>query len=743
MNESSPVLGKPRRRWPLWLGAVLTALVVAVGVGEGLGWPFLAGPLERWLSSTLDRPVRIASAVAPDGHGATAFNVRFLGGVRVRAAEIEIAAPAWSKAPHMLLAQDVTLALRYTDLWRAYRGETLRIHRLEARTLDGELERLADGRNSWQFRARPEADPARPLAAPRFGRLRVNQGTLRYRDEPLGAQLQARMQLVDGEQPAAVAAGAASSASAASEAREGRQGGEGGEGSTLAPAFSLSASGTYRRLPVKIELASAGVLPWVVDEAPTQGVPVKLDATVGRATLAFRGSATDALHLNGLSGSFDLRGSSLAAVGDPVGVTLPTTAAFRMRGQISRQGELWDVTVADATIGASRLNGKFRYESGLARPVLSGRLGGQRLMLVDLGPVVGTTPAVAAVAAGAAALPAAVAASAPLAVRPTSAPVGKALAARTQGPGKVLPDRPFDLAALRVMDADVQIGIAEVDLNSAILQPLRPMSARLKLVGGVLTLNELEARTAQGRLTGELRLDGRTSLALWNADLRWSGVQLERWITQARADGAPPYVSGRLNGTAVLQGQGRSTADILGSLKGKVHTELQGGAVSHLAIEAAGIDIAQSLGVLIKGDDALPVLCAVAQLEATDGVLRPRVMVVDTGDSAVWVQGSVSMVTEALDLRVVVMPKDFSPLTLRTPLLVRGTFAKPEVSLEKGRLAGKLGTALLLGLVSPLAALIPLIDPGDPGAAQRGASGCQALAARTAPRPVAAPAKAR
>jgi len=292
-------------------------------------------------------------------------------------------------------------------------------------------------------------------------------------------------------------------------------------------------------------------------------------------------------------------------------------------------------------------------------------------MLVDLGPVAGTTPAVAAVPAGAAALPVAAAASAPIAASPASAPVGKVLAARTQGPGKVLPDRTFDLPALRVMDTDVQIGVAEVDLNSTILKPLRPFRARLKLVGGVLTLDEMEARTAQGRLTGEVRLDGRTNLARWNTDLRWSGVQLERWITQTGADGAPPCVSGRLKGTAVLQGLGRSTAEILGSLKGKVHTELQGGAVSHLAIKAAGIDIAQSLGLLIIGDDALPVHCAAANLEATDGVLRPRVMAVDTGDSAVWVQGSVSMVTEALDLRVVVMPKDFSPLTLRTPLLVR------------------------------------------------------------------------
>jgi hypothetical protein len=43
---------------------------------------------------------------------------------------------------------------------------------------------------------------------------------------------------------------------------------------------------------------------------------------------------------------------------------------------------------------------------------------------------------------------------------------------------------------------------------------------------------------------------------------------------------------------------------------------------------------------------------------------------------------------------------------------VRGTFSKPEVSLEVGKLAGKAGAAALLALLNPLAAIIPFIDPG-------------------------------
>ena len=237
-----------------------------------------------------------------------------------------------------------------------------------------------------------------------------------------------------------------------------------------------------------------------------------------------------------------------------------------------------------------------------------------------------------------------------------------------------------------------------------------------------------------------MALDGRGAKALWSANVRWDGVRLERWIHQERKGGVPPFVSGRMNGRADLKGEGRSTAEILATLKGTARTELQGGAVSHLMVEAGGLDVAQALGVLFTGDDALPVQCAVADLVAQDGLFRPRVMVLDTTDSSVWVEGTLSLATEALDLRAVVMPKDFSPLTLRTPLHVGGSFAKPEVSVEKGPLGVKLGAAFLLGLINPLAALIPLVDPGDADAAKRGAAGCQSLMQRsTAKRVIAKP----
>ena len=186
-------------------------------------------------------------------------------------------------------------------------------------------------------------------------------------------------------------------------------------------------------------------------------------------------------------------------------------------------------------------------------------------------------------------------------------------------------------------------------------------------------------------------------------------------------------MSGKLDALVKVKGAGRSTAEILASLDGDIRIHLREATISHVVVEAGGIDIAEALGVLIKGDDALPILCNVVDLDVVKGVARPKIFVLDTKDSTLWIDGTVSLKNEALDLRAVVSPKDFSPLTLRTPIHVRGTLAKPSVALEPGKLAGKAGAAALLALLNPLAAIIPFVDPGARGAAKEAAGQCAAL----------------
>ena len=685
------------RRHPIATGLAggLLVLIVAIAFCEWWGWPFLAGPLQRALSSALERPVMLASRTGPSPASASASapavdsdagtRIRFFGGLTLRSPRLEIGAPAWSRAAHMLVVERGSVDLRYIDLWRARNGGPLRIKRLQAERLDAILERRADGRASWQFASKPKdkTDVSEDHAVPRFDRLEVDEATFHYADEPLKADVKGRFSLREG---------GASAPTTGAESAEKAPGG-----------LRADASGTYKGHPLKVTLRSVGVLPWIADETAAALHPLTVDVHAGPARFSFDGAATDLPTLSGLGGKVLLSGPSLAAVGDLFGVTLPTTNAFRAVGVLQKEKQTWNVRVDEAAIGASRLHAALRYDAGRKVPLLAGRVGGSKLALVDLGPTIGTESK----AAG----------------QPAPTP-------RAATDHRVLPAREFDLPSLRAMDANVLLDFAELDLNTDRVEPLRPLRGHLLLRAGVLEIDDIEARTADGRLHGMVGLDGTASRAIWRTDLGWEGVRLERWLHQKREGGAPPYITGELQGTAKLEGRGRSTAEILGDMQGRVRTELRNGTISHLIVEAAGLDIAQGLGMLVRGDDALKVTCGLADLQATKGVLRPRAMVIDTSDSVVWVDGTVSMADEALDLRAVVTPKDFSPMTLRTPLLVKGMLAAPKVSLQAQPLVPKIGASILLGLLNPLAALLPLIDTG--GAKDFGEAGCQQLLRRAA-----------
>ena len=736
-------------RWPLALISVVVALVAVVLVCEAVGWPFLVGPVQHRLSKALDRSVTFGD----DPATASGVRIQLLGGVRIHADSIEIGPPPWSPARHTMLAHGAVLRLGYLDLWRAYRGKTLHVHDLEAADLDAILERREDGRASWQFGKKNEGAGEKEASLPTFGRLVVGDGHLLYTDRVMPAGIDARFSLSDGagdrgtETPASAAAATSASAPVASAAsaaglasapkraaaasgsasgifiRAGgvATGGPATAGSVrLAPderGLRLKATGQYRDLPVRIDLRTSGVLAFIGDGAENESQPLSLRALVGRAEVAFDGTTRDPLHLTGLKGRFRLSGQSLANVGDALGITLPTTPPFTTQGSLVKDVDVWKAVFDSASIGSSRLDGAFTYDKRPKVPLLAGRLGGSRLVLADLGPAVGTPP-----------------------------PGSDGAQATAAHDGRIIPDKRFDLPSLRAMNANVVVDIGTFDSGTDIIEPLHPARAHLLLADGVLTIADFVGVTAQGRMEGYVQLDARRDdSALWTADLRLLGVNLAQWLRLKRSGNAPPYLSGKLDALVKVIGSGRSTAEILGTLAGDLRMHMREAAVSHLAVEAGGIDIAQAFGMLAKGDDALPILCNVADLDIEQGVARPKVFVVNTRDSTIWIDGAVSLRDETLDLRAGVSPKDFSPMSLRTPIHVKGTFVQPRVSLEVGKLAGKAGAAGLLALLNPLAALIPFVDPGAQKQAEENDAQCANLVHTLGiiPKPMRTPKSAR
>lgn len=632
----------------------------------------LRSPLERALSNRLERHIDLGDR----------FALHLLGSLRLSTNALVLGGVG--SGPNLMEAGSTRLELPYGtlfDLMRSGRREPLRVTLLKVDGLNVALTRDAQGIANWHLTPEPTSrDEAATRDMPRFGRLQVTAGRVRMQDDLLKLQLDAQLSTSEGDQVAQ------------------------GTGADRAQGLRIQGQGHYLKKPFEVSVKSGGLLPLASPSATPITVPIVIQASAGPSRVSFAGQGIDVLTLAGLDGTLTMSGPSLAAVGDAVGVTLPTTSLFSLKGRLGKSGEVWTLQQTDLHVGDSRLGGSFTFDRRTRVPLLSGELTGSRFVLGDLAPAFG--------------------AQAPGANNPPPPQ------------GRVLPQRTFDIPSLHAMNARLKVKLQRVELGTVFAEPLEPLDGDLSLQSGVLTITNLLARAADGEVSGNLKLNANPQPPLWDADLRWKGIRLEQWLSPrnefARADGdtatakAPAkdtsrrYVTGQLGGHAKLHGQGNSAAQMLGSMDGEAQAWVQDGQVSHLMVEAVGLDVAQALGVIITGDKLLPMRCAVVRMKALHGELQPEVAIVDTADSTVLASGSLSLVDEKLDLVMTAKPKDISPLALRSPVTVEGTFADPKVGLKAKPLGTKVISAVALGFINPLASIIPFIDLG-----KQGDGGCQ------------------
>jgi uncharacterized protein involved in outer membrane biogenesis len=670
MATSNPDSARRRPRHH-WLLAALALLILAFAVCEAIGWPFLRGPIERALTRGLARPVEIGRD----------FRLHLLGAVRIRGESLVIRAPAAGpllrdaagRPRDFLDASGVALALPYSTVLALARGRhdrPLAVSSLDVASIDVGLVRSADGAANWHF-GDPQRKDKAPPQLPQFDRLVVQNGRLHFDDAVTRVLLDVALKTDEGATKA--------------------------DAKAAAPRLEATASGRYRNSPVEARLESSGLLPLVAPQPSP--VPVTVRLKVGATQLDLDGRVGDVLRLASLDGRFHLVAPSLAAVGDSLGITLPTTAPFQMDGRIAKADALWSADIASLVLGSSRLRGAFRYDTAPARPRLTGQLGGSRLALPDLAPAFGAPPD------------------------------KRQRAALRQAKERVLPQREFDIPSLAAMEADVTLKLDSFFLGTPQLESLAPLDGRLRLHDGRLSVEDLLARSAGGEVRGAFALDARDAkLPRWNADLRWSGIRLERFVKprdtfrkdadtkskQQAGAAAPGYVAGALSGRAQLAGSGRSIAELLASLDGTTQMWVKDGEISHLVIEASGIDVAESLGLVVRGDAPLPMRCAVTRLTVKNGAVKPEVAVIDTADTTLVVSGGASLADEQLDLLVTARPRDMTPMALRGPLHIDGSFAHPQVHLDKQAIGLRVAAAAALATVAaPLASLLAFVDLGD------------------------------
>jgi uncharacterized protein involved in outer membrane biogenesis len=270
--------------------------------------------------------------------------------------------------------------------------------------------------------------------------------------------------------------------------------------------------------------------------------------------------------------------------------------------------------------------------------------------------------------------------------------------------GRVLPQREYRIPKLRAMDADVRLRAEHIDAGRL---PLQNMTAHLVLTDGLLTLDPLDFGAAGGVLDSRIVLDAREAPIATSLDVRARSLDLPQLFPNVKTPGI-----GRIGGHVVLHGRGNSVAAMLGGAQGDVAVVMGEGKLSNLLLELAGLDIAEALKFLLGKDKMVPVRCAYADFGVEAGVLTTRAFALDTTDTVLLGEGNVDLGREKLALKLKPRPKDMSPLSIRSPLIIGGTLKNPRVTPDPGPLTLRAAAAAALFAITPPAALLALIETG-------------------------------
>lgn len=681
---------------PFWLRLLagvalfLAALILLLAF---FPWDLLRGPLNRYVSEKTGRHFEITRRL----------DVKLGRTTRVLADGIEFANPSWAVDPFLVRAAGAEVQVRLLPLLRGHIDLPLiRLHKPE---LGLQIE--PDGRRTWAL-GRDDGDGA---TVPNIGALVVDNGSAHYVAAHQGADIRVDFSL-DRTAPEARGGDQPADRATTAQPQDGAQRG-------AAMPLHFEARGTWQKEPFTAAGRTGSVL--ALSAPLQQPFPLELTAAAAGTRLQASGTVASVSSLEGADLGINLQGRNLADLYQLVGVVLPETPRYAINGRLSKRQSVWQVRQIDGKLGRSDMQGQLSYDKSHPVALLKGEVSSRTLDFDDLAPLVGL-PEQPRSATGAA----------PQRKAPANARGAKRNRPRPPA-GKVLPVAKLDASRLKVMNADVRYSAARVAHTRQL--PLERISVHVQVRNGVLQLDPLDLGVAGGRLVGRLRVDGSASPAVAEVKLDARSLELSKLFPAAESTRAS---LGKVHGDIDLKGRGDSVAQMLGSASGNFALLMGKGQISNILLEFAGLDGAEIVKFLLRGDQNVAVRCAATAFDVQRGLMTTRAFVLDTTDTVIYGQGAINLADETLNLRLRPYPKDPSILSLRSPLILSGTLADPQGSPDMGALAGRAGLALALGAINPLLALAATVETGPGQDADCGAALREAAAPRAASRAEAA-----
>lgn len=398
-------------------------------------------------------------------------------------------------------------------------------------------------------------------------------------------------------------------------------------------------------------------------------LPVELGLAAAGAEGTIRGQLRDPRAIAGVDLALALRVPELAALAPLAGVPLPAVQDIVAQARLAerspgfRQGaELRDITV---TASAAEARGELALVVG-DRPGVVGRLDIARLDLDAL-----RTPQAA---------PAQPAAPAP------------------EG-GRLIPDLPLPLGALRGFDADLRLAVARLTAGGVAWESIQ---APIRIEDGRARIAPFAVTTPGGAVTGEVAADAAATPTL---ALVLRAPRLDLAALQAAFD-QPIRLSGHGELDAALRGAGTGLRQVAASLAGHLGLAMVDATVEPALLGPVQQALRARVPILPPLTLRLPVDCVAIRAEAEGGVVRFATLLVDAPAAKVAGGGTVNLGSEAIAMRLLHDVRA-AGTEIRVAADLGGTLAAPayggvQAQNLVGALAGRLGgeAGALLGALT-------------------------------------------
>ena len=449
--------------------------------------------------------------------------------------------------------------------------------------------------------------------------------------------------------------------------------------------LDVGAHGTYDGAPITGTFIGGALLSLRDAANP---YPVDLHVANGSSHAALEGTIEDPARFAGAHLRLEFDGQNMADLYQLTGVPIPATPPYKVTGNLVYAGHAFRFENIAGTLGSSDLEGSIAETTPAdgGKRLVTADLASRRVDLTDLAGFLGATPGKT--------------------TTPGQNAATKAAQARADEKPNLIPDTPINLPKIDAANVEFHYRGEKIINKDA---PLDNVVIALSIENGRISAHPVSFGVGGGSIVIYLDLRPVDGVIHADANVDFRRIPLGRLMKATQAFAG----SGVIGGTARVEGTGNSMAAILGHGNGGLQLFMnQGGSVSALLVDLAGLQVGDAALSALGIPDQTQIQCIVSDFSLQDGVVDTKAFLVASKEANILGGGTINLENEKLNLALKTEATHFQVGSLRTPIDFGGTMKRPSVLPAAGPLAAKAGAAVGLGILFPPLALLPTIRLG-------------------------------